>query len=228
MATTLGPATRTHKTSEVGPSPRPSLDGGQDLTGAVACREVDRLVVGRLGACYLPRTRMGDSLAVELPALDRAALVRIQVPQPAPSGSSISLGPPPRLTTPARLRDTTHHLYERRREFSDPASLRHFRTGAWAAAASALAAFGSLVRRFSINSRSGQADHRRRAVPVTACSTVSLWPPCYRSARSSPEQITSSAGRVMRGRCHAYGSAAEPRRTLRGPARPRAAGQARP
>jgi hypothetical protein len=36
------------------------------------------------GACYLrvPVSRMGDSLAVELPALDRAALVRIQVPQP--------------------------------------------------------------------------------------------------------------------------------------------------
>src|SRR5215472_6041180 len=27
-------------------------------------------------------SRLGDSLAVELPALDRAALVRIQVPQP--------------------------------------------------------------------------------------------------------------------------------------------------
>ncbi len=36
---------------------------------------------------YLPRptVSVGDSLAVELPALDRAALVRIQVPQPANS-----------------------------------------------------------------------------------------------------------------------------------------------
>lgn len=29
-----------------------------------------------------PDKPLGDSLAVELPALDRAALVRIQVPQP--------------------------------------------------------------------------------------------------------------------------------------------------
>ena len=39
-------------------------------------------IAGVLGAwyCRVPRRRLGDSLAVELPALDRAALVRIQVP----------------------------------------------------------------------------------------------------------------------------------------------------
>ena len=34
------------------------------------------------GVVWLVHARLGDSLAVELPALDRAALVRIQVPQP--------------------------------------------------------------------------------------------------------------------------------------------------
>jgi hypothetical protein len=45
--------------------------------------------------------RLGDSLAVELPALDRAALVRIQVPQPAKSSKRLLsfLSRPPR--TPA-------------------------------------------------------------------------------------------------------------------------------
>jgi hypothetical protein len=43
------------------------------------------LVVLAAWARYTGSALMGDSLAVELPALDRAALVRIQVPQPAPS-----------------------------------------------------------------------------------------------------------------------------------------------
>ncbi len=43
--------------------------------------------------------RLGDSLAVELPALDRAALVRIQVPQPLPKNQAIGLTLPLQATT---------------------------------------------------------------------------------------------------------------------------------
>jgi hypothetical protein len=44
---------------------------------------VARIAGRRWGVLFpQPASRMGDSLAVELPALDRAALVRIQVPQP--------------------------------------------------------------------------------------------------------------------------------------------------
>src|ERR1700722_15972974 len=41
--------------------------------------------------CRAPASRLGDSLAVELPALDRAALVRIQVPQPRNSPMLINI-----------------------------------------------------------------------------------------------------------------------------------------
>ena len=93
---------------------------------AAGCRRAAE-VVGSLHASDAVCTalRMGDSLAVELPALTRAALVRIQVPQPgrvsyrrqcpvkvsglygpsgAPRSTGTSLAPWPRGVRPARPR----------------------------------------------------------------------------------------------------------------------------
>src|SRR3546814_14739667 len=50
---------------------------------------------------HRPRTaRLGDSLAVELSALTRAALVRIQVPQPTGSPLPLLAPPAPRSSRP--------------------------------------------------------------------------------------------------------------------------------
>ena len=51
------------------------VGGKRDFSTVTDCMRDRRMVTRRL-------PRMGDSLAVELPALTRAALVRIQVPQP--------------------------------------------------------------------------------------------------------------------------------------------------